>query len=544
VSEQPKQGHEGRIARNAGVLVFFTMLSRIAGLIRDFCITHFFGATGLTDVFYMAFTIPNVMRRLVAEGTLTVTFQPHYVEVRERDGPEAARRFAASVLGFVLVFVAVLSALGVLAAPQLVTAFASGFRADPEKFALTVELTRWMFPVIFFISLVALSMAILNAHDVYGAPALAPVVMNLAMIAMTVVGALTFERPIMGIVVGVLLGGALQLAVQVPPLVKRGLLVWPRGGWGDPDVKSMLLGFIPGLFTLAVYQVNIIVLRQIASYLPEGSVSYYYTSDRLMELTNGVFAIAIAQGAFTSMGEIASRLQRAGADDEQKTRELASLKQVWRFSFKLQNMIAIPAAVGLAVMAKPIVSLLFLHGRFTWADVEQTAQCVLWASPGLVATATVRGTAQVFYAMKDRVTPALVSVVVVLSNLGVGLLSMRLGFGIAGLSGTLAVSNILQASLLVLLLRRKIGALQAGSIVTSGIAKIALALAAGGAAWGVALLGDWPRGFGVVNAVVLTAAIGAAVLVYGAGAVLLRFEGVDTVTAKIARKLRRGRAPR
>jgi putative peptidoglycan lipid II flippase len=246
-----------------------------------------------------------------------------------------------------------------------------------------------------------------------------------------------------------------------------------------------------------------------------------------MELTNGVFAIAIAQGAFTSMSEASAR------------GDIEGLKRIWRFSFKLQNLIAIPAAVGLALLAKPIVALLFLHGRFSWGDVEQTALCVLYASPGLVATATIRGTAQVFYALEDRVTPAVVSGVVVVSNLGVGLLSMKAGLGIAGLSGTLAFSNVLQATLLIVMLRRKIGALHFGGVLSAGVAKLALGAVAGAAAWGVALLGDWPRGFTVGNAAGLAAAIGAAVLLYGVGALLLRFEGVDTLAATITRKLRR-----
>jgi putative peptidoglycan lipid II flippase len=519
--------HEGRIAKNAGVLVALTMVSRIAGLVRDFCITHFFGATGLTDVFYMAFTIPNVMRRLVAEGTLTVTFQPDYLKVRQQEGEAAAKQFSASIFGFVCLFVGLLAVAGVVAAPALVTAFASGFRADPEKFALTVELTRYLFPVIFFISLVALSMAVLNAHDIYASPALAPVMMNLAMIAFTIAGAKFFPRPILGIVVGVLVGGVLQLAVQIPPLVRMKLLVMPSTNWALPQVKSTLLGMVPGLFTLAVYQVNIIVLRQLASYLSEGSVSYYYTSDRLMELTNGVFAIAIAQGAFTAMS-----LKGSAGDFE-------GLKEVWRFAFKLQNLVAIPAAIGLALLAKPIVAVLFLHGKFTWADVEQTGQCVLFASPGLVATATIRGTAQVFYAVEDRVTPAVVSVVVVASNFGVGLLSMHLGLGIAGLSGTLAFSNLLQASLLVLLLRRKFGALRFGTVAVAAFAKLLLGAAAGGVAYAVSLLGDWPKGFTPTNAVVLALAIGGAVVVYGAGAVAFKLEGVDTLASKVRRRLAR-----
>ena len=519
--------HRGRVTKNAVVLMVLTLASRIAGLVRDSSITHYFGASGQTDIFYMAFTIPNVLRRLVAEGTLTVTFQPAYQKVRADKGEEAARHFFAAITGFVLVAVTAIVVVGILASGLLVLAFAAGFSAEPGKFEATVELTRWLFPVVVFISLVALSMAVLNAHDVYGSPALAPVVMNLSMIAFTIIGATTFSRPIMGVVVGVLVGGVLQLAVQIPPLVKRGLLERPSFRWNSPDVRSVLYGFLPGLFALAVYQVNIVVLRRLASYLPEGSVSYYYNADRIMELTNGVFAIAIAQGAFTLMNELAAK------------KDFPGLIGLWRFSFKLQNMIAIPAAIGLAALAEPIIAVLFLHGQFTWDDTKQTAVNVMCAAPGLVAAATVRGTAQMFYSLEDRRTPVYVSVVVVIANLMIGWMSMTLGFGIAGLSATLAIANWIQATLLVVLLRRKLGALGMPGVLGAGALKLMLGAAAGAAAWAVSRLGDWQQGPSIKNVGVLALAIVVAVVIYGVGAFVMRFEGVDIIANKITNKLRR-----
>ena len=300
-------------------------------------------------------------------------------------------------------------------------------------------------------------------------------------------------------------------------------------------------GFVPGLFGLAVYQINIVVLRQLASHMSEGSVSYYYTSDRLMELVNGVFAIAIAQGAFTAMNEAGAR------------GDLDSLKRIWRTSFDLTNLIAIPAALGLAVLAKPIVSVLFLHGAFRWDDVEQTALNVTTASFGLVFAASVRGTAQVFFALKDRSTQVKVGVVVVVVNAALGSAIVAAGIGVHGLSFTLSISNAVQAILLMLLIRRKtvivvdeqgeravvFGALGIGSVLRSGAAKLALAIVAVGAAWGVSLLGDWPRGFSVVNVVVLGASIGVAVAIYGTAALLLRLRGADDIGDKIRRKLNR-----
>ena len=518
--------HEGRITKNAGVLVALTTVSRVGGLIRETAISHYFGASGITDVFYMAFTIPNVMRRLVAEGTLTAVVQPAYQTVRTRDGDDAARRFYASMLGYLLLATLGLAALGVLGAPGLVTAFASGFLDEPAKFALCVELTRWLFPVVIAMSLVGISMAVLNAHDVYAVPALAPIVLNISMIAFTILGALTFpaEHRIMGAVVGVLVGGVVQVLVQLPALARRGLLVRPRLAM-DPEVKSALLKFVPGLFGLAVYQLNIIVLRQLASYLEEGSVSYYNYADRLMELAVGIFAIAIAQGAFSTMNEQAA------------SGRIEDLKGTWRFSMILTSLVALPAALGLGAIALPITSVLYLHGAFTWADVQETAWAALAFAPGLVAISGTRATAQVFYALGDQRTPVLVSVVVMVSNLLIGL--ALLGYGVAGLAFTLSLSSFIQTGLLVFLMRRKIGDLQTEKFVRPWFWQSLLAGLAVFAAYGIQFLGDWPRGFTLANVAVLAAAVGAAVLLYGGGALLLKLEGVESVAGKLTRRLRR-----
>ncbi|MCC7073956.1 MAG: murein biosynthesis integral membrane protein MurJ [Deltaproteobacteria bacterium] len=518
--------HEGRITRNAGVLVALTTVSRVGGLIRETAISHYFGASGLTDVFYMAFTIPNVMRRLVAEGTMTAVVQPAYQTVRTRDGDAAARRFYAGMLGWTLVAVLLLSVLGVLGAPALVTAFASGFLDEPAKFAHCVELTRWLFPVVITMALVGISMAVLNAHDVYAVPALAPIVLNISMIAFTIIGALTFppEHRIMGAVVGVLVGGVVQVLVQAPALARLGLLARPRLSL-EPAVKGALLKFVPGLFGLAVYQLNIIVLRQLASYLDEGSVSYYNYADRLMEMAIGIFAIAIAQGSFTTMNE-----QAAG-------NRIEELKGTWRFAMSLTNLIALPAALGLGAIAVPITSVLYLHGAFTWYDVQQTASAALAFAPGLVAMSGTRATAQVFYALGDQRTPVVVSAFVLVSNLLIGV--ALLSYGVAGLALTLSLSSFIQTGLLVLLLRRKIGDLHTEKFVRPVALQALLSCIAVAAAYGVQRFGDWPRGLTPTNVVVLGVAVSAAMAIYGGGALLCKLEGVEQVAGGLTRRLRR-----
>lgn len=519
---------EGRIVRNASILVVLTMVSRVAGLIRDFMITHFFGASGLTDVFYMAFTIPNVMRRLVAEGSLTPVVQPEYQKALALRGADDARDLYRRVFAFVLVAVLLIVVVGVVFAGPIVQAFAGGWGDEPEKLALTTTLTRWMFPAVIAMAMVGLAMAVLNAHDEYTAPALSPIILNISMIVGTVVGVYVCDPPILGLAFAVVIGGALQVAAQLPALKKHGLLVGPRFDFArDPATQAVMKGFIPGLFGLAVYQINIVVLRQLASHMGEGSVSYYYTSDRLMELVNGVFAIAIAQGAFSSMNEYGAR------------GDVEGLKRVWRKTFDLTNLISIPAALGLAALAQPIVAVLFLHGRFTWHDVEQTALNVTTASFGLVFVASVRGTSQMFFALKDRQTQVKVGAVVVVVNALLGFAVVRAGIGVHGLSFTLSVSNAVQAALLMVLVRQKVGPLGLFDVVRAGLAKLALALVAVGAAWAVSSMGDWPRGFTVINVVVLGASIGVAVAIYGGGALALRLRGADDIGDKLRRKLRR-----
>lgn len=526
-SSPARSAAEGRIVRNASILVVLTMVSRVAGLVRDFMITHVFGASGATDVFYMAFTIPNVLRRLVAEGTVTTVVQPAYQRVRTREGDEAAKRLYASVSAFVLLAVVGMAVLGMVFSGPIVFAFASGFA--PEKLALTTELTRYLFPVVVTMGVVGLTMAVLNAHDEYASPALSPIILNIAMIIGTVVGARVLDPPILGVVVGVLVGGLLQVLAQLPALWRHGLIVRPRFAFSSPDVQHVLRQFIPGLFGLAVYQINIIVLRQLASYMPEGSVSWYYTADRLMELTNGVFAIAIAQGAFSAMNERAAH------------QDLDGLKRIWRSTFDLTNLIAIPAALGLALLAEPIVAVLFLHGKFTWHDVQQTALTVTTASFGLVFGTSVRGTLQVFYALEDRKTPVWISLAVVAVNFGLGTALMTASVGVAGLSFTLSISTAVQAVLLMVFVRRKIGALGVVDVLKAGLAKLVVAAVAVAAAAAVARLGAWQEGTNLWNVVVLGLAIGVAVALYGGGAMALRLRGADAIADKVLRKLRRRR---
>lgn len=519
-STAPKQ--KGGIVRAAFVVGGLTLASRVAALVRDLAISHVFGATRLTDVFFMAFTIPNVLRRLVAEGGTTVAFIPVYTQVREKEGDETARRFLAATFGLALVGVLVMTILGILGAPALVWAFASGFADEPEAFALGVELTRWLFPYVYFISLVAIAMGALNAHGHFAAPAAAPVLLNAAMVGSMLLLRGVFEQPIYVLVVGVLVGGVLQLLAQLPALRAHGLLVVPSFDWKMPAVRRLLKVLAPALFGLGVYQVNILVLRQLASYLPEGHMTYYYNADRLTQFAFGVFGVAIATAALPTMSQHAAR-----GEHEQ-------LLSTWRQSVRLTNFVIIPSAAGLATIALPIVAVLYRHGAFTWADVEQTALATAAFCPWLVATSAVRSTTQVFYALEDLKTPVKVSAFTVVLTLAFGL--ALLGLGVAGLCLALSLASFVQLVVMTILLRKRVGRLGLVELARVSFRQAGLTAVAVLGAWLVSQLGVWEEGPSALNVVVLFGSIGVAIAVYALGAFGLRMEEATAVVNKLRRR--------
>lgn len=514
-----------RVTRAALVVGGLTLASRIAGLVRDLVISHVFGATRTTDVFFIAFTIPNVLRRLVAEGGVTVAFIPVYAEVRENDGLAEARRFLKATFGLALVGVAALTVLGILFAPQLVWLFASGFADEPEVFELGVALTRWLFPYVYFISLVALAMGALNAHDHFAAPAAAPVLLNVSIVGCAIGLVELFEQPVFVLVAGVLLGGVLQMLAQIPALKKTGLLVLPSFNWRHPAVKRLLTVLAPALFGLGVYQINIIVLRQLASWLPAGHMTYYYNADRLTQFAFGVFGVAIATAALPALSEHAARGDRV------------ALLGTWRHSVSLTNFVVIPAAVGLATIAMPVVAVLYRHGAFTWEDCNFTASATIAFAPWLVSTAAVRSTTQCFYALKDMKTPVWVSGLSVLLTLGLGV--ALLDYQVTGLCIALSAASWVQLVVLTGLLRRRLGPIGLGKLVKSAAQQSVLTVIACVPAWFVAQLGRWEAGASARNVLVLGGAVGVAMAIYGIGALVLGLEEAKGVRAKVVRRFKR-----
>jgi putative peptidoglycan lipid II flippase len=442
LTPKDQQSVSASILKSTGVVTVFTLLSRIMGALRDLFIANIFGAGVVTDAFIQAFTIPNVFRRLTAEGSMTLAFLPIYTEIREQRSAEEARRFASRVLGLILFGSGLICAFGMMFSPQLVWLFAAGFAEDVAKFQLTSDLNRLMFPYLILVSVVAWSMGILNAEKRFAAPAAAPIFLNLAIIGSAIGFAPWLERPIEGLGWGVLVGGLLQVVLQIPSLSKVKQPLIPKVFWSDPEVVRLLKLLGPSLFGVAVYQINIIILRNLASFLPEGQVTYYYNASRLTEFVLGVFAFAIATASFPELS-----LQRARTD-------WLEVEKTLRFSFHTTFLIVFPATAGLMGMAEPIVSILFRHGAFTWLDVQETSITLMIFASSIPAVAAVRLLVALFYAMQDTKGPVKASFFSMVLTGGLGWWLSGI-WEVAGLALALSLGTFGQLIVLSWLLQRK-----------------------------------------------------------------------------------------
>lgn len=389
---------QSNIARTATVVGAATLLSRLAGLARDQVIAYFFGTSVATDAWVTAFRIPNLFRRLLGEGALTAAFVPVFSRTMEEGGPEAARDLFKSVFTLLALVLAVLSLLGVILAPLIVSALVPGFRADPEKFQLTVFLTRVLFPYIFFMGLGALFMGALNSKGYFLAPAVGPFVGNLAIIGGAVFLSSRLGVPILGVALGAMAGGFLQLSIQLPSLRRAGLSLRPSWNFKNPGVKTIILLMGPAALGAAVYQLSIFINTYLGSYLPEGSISYLNYADRLMQFPLGIFAVAIGTAVLPA-------LARQNACDDQE-----GFVQSARFALGLSFFITVPAMVGLLVLALPLVIFLFQRGEFTFQSSLGTAialQAYVFGLPFLSGAGIL---ARVFYGRGNTRTPALVGI--------------------------------------------------------------------------------------------------------------------------------------
>jgi len=434
------------LLRSAATVSGLTLLSRVTGLVRENLMATIFGASALTDAFFVAFRLPNLLRRMFAEGAFSQAFVPILAAARER-GDEGAMRglvdHVATVLFWALVAV---SAAGVIAAPVLVWAMASGLAAEPGAFDAAVVMTRWMFPYILLISMVALASGVLNTWRHFAVPAFTPVLLNLSFIAAALLLSPYFDPPVYALAVGVVLGGIAQLALQLPALMRIGML--PRIGFNarlalaDPQVRRILRQMGPAVLAVSVAQISLIINTHIASRLGPGSVSWVSFGDRLMEFPTALLGVALGTVLLPSL----SRAAAAGRDEEYSA--------LLDWGLRLTALLALPCMVGLGLMAEPLTALLFHYGRFDAQDLEMTRRAVLAYSVGLVGLIAVKILAPGFYGRQDVRTPFKIGVVVLVVTQLLNLVFVPL-FAHAGLALSISVAALGNAGLLLAGLMRR-----------------------------------------------------------------------------------------
>ena len=454
-----------RIARSAGIIGSSTFLSRILGFVRDAVVARYFGAGLSADAFFVAFRIPNLLRRLFAEGSLTVSFIPVFTEyLTERSKRESLElvNIAFTVLSMILV---VISILGIVFSPLIVRVTAWGFVDSPEKLELTVLLTRIMFPYIFFIGLTALCMGVLNSLGHFAAPALSPVLLNVSMIISVLFFSQYLDRPVLSLAIGVIIGGVLQLVFQFPFLKEKGIRFRLDFHLTHPAIKRIGLLMLPAVFGAAIYQVNVLISTLIASFLQEGSISYLYYASRLIEFPLGIFAVAIGTAVLPSMSRYAARM------------EMNELKDTLSFALRLVFFFTIPAMVGLIVLRIPIISVLFQRGEFGYETTVLTANALLYFSLGLWAVAGGRIIVPTFYSLQDTKTPVKIAVLALFVNIVLSIiLAFPLGLKHGGLALATSISSAINMVVLLIILSKRLGGLGVKGVLVS-VLKVSLSSA-------------------------------------------------------------------
>jgi putative peptidoglycan lipid II flippase len=490
-----------RLIRSTAAVAGPTMISRILGYVRDLLQAYYLGTGTGADAFIIASTIPNLFRRLTGEGAMTPAFVPTFTELRS--GPDGKRlwRFGNVFFWDLALIMAVTTALGILFAPGLVKVIAYGFGNVAGKWGLTIFMTRVMFPYLFFITLAALATGILNSCGRFFVPASTPILFNLVIIAAVTGWARGAREPALVFAAAVVIGGVLQLALQVPFLWQEGMRFTFGLSFRDPMVRRVGRLMLPGVFGSSVYLINFAVSRMIASRLEEGSASALYYASRIEELTLGLFSIALAAVLLPAFSEHVA------------ARDIGQLKKTLGFSLRLTALVSFPAAAGLMALNVPIMRTLFERGQFGRGSTAISSACLLFFALGLPFISGVKVVAPAFFSLKDTRTPVAIGIVVMATNIAASLLLMG-PLRVGGLALALSLAQALNFVLLLVWLERRVGAFD-----LAGWAIPAAKAAAAAALMGAALRLAWPllRVDGAafaVRAAALAGAILAGIVIY------------------------------
>jgi len=422
------------LIKSTAVVSFFTLLSRIAGFVRDALFARFFGASIWTDAFVVAFKIPNFMRRIFAEGSFSLAFIPVLNEIKAQDNEVYLKQFINHVFGCLIAVLLIVLAILELFAPGLIMAFGPGFVNEPEVFSEAVHMVRITLPYLLFISLVAFSSGVLNSFGKFAAAAATPILLNIVLIIAMLNFRQLFEVPVMSMAWGVLVAGVVQLAFQIPFLVRLGIIPKPVVRFHDPEVRKVMTLMLPTLLGSSVAQINLLIDTMIATLLPlVGSPTYLYYSDRLLEFPLGLFGIAISTVILPKLAQTFA---------QKKPQEY---QQTLRWAMSLAMFVALPSALGLLVLAKPVVITLFAYDQFSLQSASYTSYSLMVFMLGLPAFVANKVLLPAFYSRKDAKSPvkiALKSMLVnaVLNFVFVGILyyyevvSLHMGLAMAGVS--------------------------------------------------------------------------------------------------------------
>jgi putative peptidoglycan lipid II flippase len=446
--------HNQRLVRSTLAVSGPTFLSRIFGYIRDLIQAYYMGTGRGMDAFTIAYTIPNLLRRLTGEGAMTAAFIPVFTQLKKEKSREELWRFAHIFFFNLSVIMAVITVLGVLFSPIIVRFLSIGFKDIAGKWDLTVALTRIMFPYIFLVSLAALAMAILNSFHKFFVPAFTPVLFNLAIITVAVVFASRAEEPSFVFAAGVVAGGVFQLAFQIPFLWRQGMRFKPIFSLSHPAVRKVGKLMIPGIFGAGLYQINFAISRMIASLLEEGSVSALYYAARVQELTLGLFSIALSIALLPTFSDLAA------------SQDIDGVKRTLIYSFKLIFMVTFPAMVGLLILNRPIIQVLFQRGEFNEQSTVMSASCLFFFAMGLPFISGVRIMAPAFYSLKDIKTPVFVAAFIMVVYISFSFLLMN-PLRAGGIALALSIASVCNFVVLFYMLERKIGRIEKKRILMS-----------------------------------------------------------------------------
>jgi putative peptidoglycan lipid II flippase len=464
------KSERGAIAGRAGIVGAGTLVSRVLGLGRDLVLAAFFPRAA-TDLFFVAFTIPNALRQLLAEGALASAFVPVLAKVEEEEGKAAAEAFYAKLRGAMWVVLAIVCVLGVAAAPWLCELFAAGFHARPGAFERTVALTRAVFPYLFFMGLAAIGAGALQTRKLFGVAAFAPALLNVAMIMCAIALAPVLGRhgvdPLYALAIGALIGGALQVWAQMPDLRRAGFTQRLRIDFSDPHLRDVVRRIAPMTLGLMIYEVDLVLSRRFLSQAGEGANSWFYYAQRLCDFPQGIFALALATATLPSLAKLVAR------GDRKEVAETAA------HAFRLALFVGIPASALLFALARPLVIAVFARGAFDQVSVDGTAAALMVQGLGVVFVAMVRQLVPLYYALGDTKTPVWISGVDLCAFIAIALLT-RGPLGHVGVSWAVTGSSLVQMALLMMLLRTRLPELR-WSMIGKTVVTVTVASAVAGA---------------------------------------------------------------